>query len=106
MKDRKKLTVSQVAALRPFEENLETAVRSDWTRGLLSDDLRLMARIHKEVAGGSTYIDLSCPYCVLTLVRTVGKWYIADKDNPDPDTVEAPAPAKPARKRKTVKKGA
>ena len=99
MNKRKKLTAAQVDSLRPYEKGMYTAVNSDWVRGVGEAGLRLMAGIHKEIAGGGTFINLSCPVCVLNLVRAVGKWYFEDKD--DPATEEAPAPAadKPAKKR-------
>lgn len=74
---RKKLTPAQLEELRPYEKNMETAIRSDWSRGLGSRGIDTMARIRKEV-NGEAYVNRSCPVCVLELVRTVGRWYFED----------------------------
>lgn len=88
MKSRKKLTAQQIESLRPYEKGMYTAVNSDWVRGVGDAGLRLMASIHKEIAGGGTFINMACPVCVLNLVRAVGKWYFADKDAPAKPVIE------------------
>ena len=69
------LTPAQMAALAPYERNMKTAVESDWTRGLGSTGAKVLGRILREVAGGPSHVDLSCPDCVLRLCRRVGRWY-------------------------------
>ena len=97
MAERKKLTSEQLDALRPYEKNMETAIKSDWTRGIGTAGLRTMARIRKEASGGTTFVNMSCPVCVLELVRQVGRWYFEDKDAPVVKKAKAP------RKRKAAK---
>lgn len=101
MARRKRLTEAQIDSLRPYEKNMETAVRSDWTRGLRETGLRLMAAIKKEIEGGSTYVDMACNVCCLNLVRTVARWYFEDTVDEVKTTSETKAPAK---KRGTPKK--
>lgn len=74
------LTAAQMAAAAPYERNMETAVKSDWTRGLGRNGARVLAQISKEVAGGSSYVNTACPDCVLRLARRVGVWYFDTKD--------------------------
>ena len=74
------LTPAQMAAAAPYEANMATAVKSDWTRGLGRNGAKTLAQISKEVAGGSDYIDITCPGCVLNLVRRVGRWYFDTKE--------------------------
>lgn len=101
--ERKKLTPEQLALLAPYESNMRTAVRSDWTRGITSAGLSTMAAIREAVTGVRQSLNRSCPFCLLELVRTVGRWYFADK----PAVAPSPAPvkaAKPRTKRATTKK--
>lgn len=74
------LTAAQMAALAPYEENMRTAVKSDYTRGLGANGARLMGRILSEVTGGPSYVNLSCPVCVLNTARRVGKLYFDTLD--------------------------
>lgn len=72
-----KLTAKQRAALKPYEKNMRTAVKSDWTRGVSTTAVRLMESVRNEVTGKVEHVG-PCPNCILNLVRTVGKWYFAD----------------------------
>lgn len=73
----KKLTGDQIAELKPYEENMRTAVKSDWTRGIGRHGIETMKRIRAEVTGNRAFVNTSCPVCVLSLVREVGRLYFA-----------------------------
>ena len=77
---RRRLTPEELASLAPFEKNMETAIASDWTRGIGSRGVMLMAAIRDDVSGRHQRVNGSCPSCVLSLVREVGRWYFADRE--------------------------
>ena len=107
-KQRKMLTAAQISRLAPYEKNMLTAVRSDWTRGLGSTGITVLAQVREEVTGQKEFVNRSCPFCLLELVRTVGWWYFEDKaalaandaaDSPEPPKMsDNPSSGKKPRK--------
>lgn len=78
-KKRKRLTPAQLVSLEPYEKNMQTAVFSDWTRGIGQTGITVLAQVRDEVTGQKMFVNRSCPFCLLDLVRTVGRWYFEDK---------------------------
>ena len=98
------LTPAQMERLKPYEKNMETAVRSDWTRGLGRTGYAVLSDIQTEVIGHREFINLSCPVCCLNLVRTVGRWYFANKaiqGQKGAETSVTPSPKKKGRRIKS-----
>lgn len=94
-KQRKKLTAAQIARLAPYEKNMYTAVYSDWTRGIGQNGITVLSQVREEVTGEKQFVNRSCPFCLLDLVRTVGRWYFEDKPvEADSEAVESEAPTK------------
>lgn len=92
-KQRKRLTAAQLARLAPYEKNMYTAVYSDWTRGIGQNGITVLSQVREEVTGEKQFVNRSCPFCLLDLVRTVGRWYFEDKAAlAANDTVENPEP--------------
>lgn len=99
MPDRRKLTAAELKQLAPYETNMQTAVESDWTRGIGRRGILLMKEIREAVTGRKQHVNGSCPSCVLNLVREVGRWYFADKAakrKKAPKVAPKEAPAEPS----------
>lgn len=75
---RRRLTREEVALLKPYEENMRTALDSDWTRGLGGDGVRAMKAVLESMTGKKHFVVQGCAGCVLRLARTVGRWYFED----------------------------
>lgn len=69
----------EMKALKPYEKNMETAIRAGWASYPGSAALDTMHAIYKRVTGNDTRLNKSCGACVLGLLRDVGRLYFARK---------------------------
>lgn len=74
------MTDEQFAALAPYEQNFETALKVNYSRypGMAAIDM--MFRIYRDLTKSRININRSCSVCVLNLVKNVGKLYFAEKE--------------------------
>ena len=74
-----RFTPEQMQELSQWEENMGTAVRSNWARGIGRTATLRMNEIYNEATGCTTRVNVTCGGCVLTLLRDVGKVYFRTK---------------------------
>lgn len=61
--------------LKKFESNFNTAIKSNYTRAIPSNDKIRMQQIIKEETGENFPLSLNCGMCTLKLIRKVGELY-------------------------------
>lgn len=61
--------------LQKFESNFNTAIKSNYTRAIPSNDKIRMKEILKEETGENFPLSLNCSLCTLKLIRKVGELY-------------------------------
>ena len=61
--------------LKPYENNLRTALEQDYSRNLPTAALNMMEQIMFEEAGWTQKTNLSCSHCVLRLLKALAKLY-------------------------------
>lgn len=105
MENNRTFTPAQLVELAPYAENFRTAVRSQFARRVSPDGAHRIADIYFDATGTRLSVYPSCQDCMLRLLTTVGKAYLADieavqaeKAAPKHEVAEAPAPEKPLKK--------
>lgn len=68
------LTPSDIEALKPYEEQMRTAIRSDYARHVPSSAVVKMVEIVRRTAPDYT-TNTRCPRCLLMLYKEVGIIY-------------------------------
>ena len=61
--------------LQKFESNFNTAIKSNFTRAIPSNDKIRMQQILKEETGENFPLSLNCGICTLKLIKKVGELY-------------------------------
>ena len=61
--------------LQKFESNFNTAIKSNFTRAIPSNDKIRMQQILKEETGENFPLSLNCGLCTLKLIKKVGELY-------------------------------
>lgn len=72
-------TIDQLNELSRWETAFETAVRSDYARGVSPRSAERIFEILKEATGTNMILNPSCSRCVRDLLKMVGSRYFADK---------------------------
>ena len=67
--------------LRPYEQNLYTALYQDYSRNLPTAALNMMEQVMFDEAGWTQKTNLSCSHCVLRLLKAVAKLYFQTPEN-------------------------
>lgn len=70
---------AEMKALKPYEKNFTTAIRSGWASYPGGAALDMMHAIVSRETGSRARLNKSCGACVLGLLRDVGKLYFASK---------------------------
>lgn len=66
--------------LKPFENNLSTALYQDYSRNLPTSVLNMMEQIaYDEIPNWNIRTNMSCSHCVLRLLKAVAKLYFEKK---------------------------
>lgn len=73
-------TDEQFEMLKDYEPYFQTAVRSNWARGVPSTMLDSLRRIFETVTGKPYPMRMSCGVCQLNLLKDAGTLYFRDKD--------------------------
>lgn len=75
------LSNEEMALLAPFEKQLKTALESDYVRGALKANSKIMVQILKDHnIDTSPYSNLGCGKCVLKLYKKVAEIYFKNKE--------------------------
>lgn len=69
----------EMKALKPYEKNMETALRANWASYPGAAALELMHAIVARETGSRARLNKSCSACVLALLRDAGRLYFARK---------------------------
>lgn len=72
-----KIKKEQFEILKPYEQHFETA-KGDYVRGLYSRDVDVMRGVYAQL--GYHLESVSCPVCVLTMVKVLGEQYYLYKN--------------------------
>lgn len=75
-----RLTEDQYRALAPFEQNMRTALHSNYARNPGRRATLDMQDIYNEVTGARLRVNVGCGTCILNLLKDVGRIYFADKE--------------------------
>ena len=97
----KELTKEQYEILKKYERNLKTAVYSDYSRNMMTKDLKTILGIYDDVTEIPHSISFSCGSCQLGLLKRIGKIYFQYEDKLKKEAEEA---KKSKNVKKTVKK--
>lgn len=66
--------------LKPYEQNLSTALYQDYSRNLPTAALSIIEQVaFDEIPGWNKRTNLSCSHCVLRLLKAVAKLYFDKK---------------------------
>lgn len=66
--------------LKPFENNLRTALYQDYSRNLPTSALNTIEQVvFDEIPGWNQRTNMSCSHCVLRLLKAVAKLYFDKK---------------------------
>lgn len=74
--------------LQKFESNFNTAIKSNYTRAIPSNDKIRMKEILKEETGENFPLSLNCSLCTLKLIRKVGELYFKTLKEKEKECVE------------------
>lgn len=66
---------NNIEYLKKFEDNFNTAIKSNYTRAITSSDKIRMKEILLEETGENFPLSMSCGLCTLKLVKKVGQLY-------------------------------
>lgn len=69
----------EMRALKPYERNMETAMRAGWASYPGSAALDMMHAIVARETGSRARLNKSCSACVLNLMKEAGRLYFARK---------------------------
>ena len=68
--------------LRPFENNLRTALYQDYSRNLPTAALNTIEQVvFDEIPNWNKRTNMSCSHCVLRLLKAAGKLYFQTSEN-------------------------
>lgn len=74
-------------AVAPWEDNMGTAVRADWTRNISREAAETFQRVWREESGDATYtVHRNCGACILDVLQRVGRLYFAHKEQQAAET--------------------
>ena len=67
--------------LKPYENNLRTALYQDYSRNLPTSALNTIEQVvFDEIPGWNKRTNMSCSHCVLRLLKAAGKLYFEKKN--------------------------
>ena len=68
--------------LKPYENNLRTALYQDYSRNLPTSALNTIEQVvFDEIPGWNKRTNMSCSHCVLRLLKAAGKLYFQTSEN-------------------------
>lgn len=65
--------------LSQFENNFNTAIKSNYTRNILESHLRKMAEIYEKATGKKYHLCTHCTSSILAFLKVIGKLYLDQK---------------------------
>ena len=81
-----RLTEEELKSLEPYEQNMRTALRSNYTRNPGRRALEKMNDIYSRVMGVRHRVNAGCNTCILNLLKDCGRIYFADKSETEART--------------------
>lgn len=76
-----KLVDSEINMLITYEERFRTAVFSDYSRNIISQDLEQLRLIYSKIIGKEYRLNKSCSTCQLNFLKLLGRWWFDNKEN-------------------------
>ena len=76
-----KLLDSEINMLRKYEERFRTAVFSDYSRNIISQDLEQLRLIYNKIHNTDYRLNKSCSTCQLNFLKLLGRWWFDNKEN-------------------------
>ena len=74
------MKASNKSKLKPYENNLHTALYQDYSRNLPTSALNTIEQVvFDEIPGWNKRTNMSCSHCVLRLLKAAGKLYFEKK---------------------------
>ena len=70
----------QMAVLAKYEQNFETATKTNWSRYPGRDALEEILATLKDATGDRRRLNAACGVCYLNLLKDTGRLYFADKE--------------------------
>lgn len=72
-------TKEQMETLSKYEKNIRRAYESDWVRGMMQSEIDEIYGIYVKATGISLTMRRGCSYCLLALLKEVGRIYFRQK---------------------------
>lgn len=76
-------TKKEMEFLKKYENQMYTAVHSNYCRYISSSELLQIQRIYERVSEAPYSLNMSCGHCVLKLIRSAGRLYFQQKEKKD-----------------------
>ena len=93
-----KFDKKQMDFLSRFEDTIKTAVDSKFVRAVPWIDIQAVVAIWNDASGDNMIPQRGCGECTLNLFKTVGKHYIAQKNEETKPKKKSAKPEKPKEK--------
>ncbi len=86
-----KLTQEEFAAVAVYEQQIQTAVRSNYLRNVGRSGLAVLVPIYERATASKLSVNGNCAACILDLLKRIGAIYFADKAEQEQQAAAATA---------------